>query len=319
MLYKCNRCYKEFKQKSNYTYHTNRKNPCKNNNEIITNDDVSILNQTLLNPSNSIINPSNSINNPSNSINNLNCKYCDRKFTRSDALLCHEKNRCKIKKDKYIILEEKNKILEEENKKLKQDNELLKKQIILSPKTKIKNQTNIQNQNIQNQNIQNQNIQNNITINFGDEDMNKLTEEEILKSLKSLSNCFQDFVKTVHLNSRLPEYNNILINNMRSNYGYIIEDNKFITKDKYKIIADLISMRVYDMESLSVNYKNKLNTRELSFIKDIIVFLKTAYIESEDGNGNIIKGEKTSAKKLKDVYNQLLYMFYDNKDIIKIN
>ena len=302
MLYKCNRCHKEFKQKSNYTYHTNRKNPCKNNNEIITSN----INTEF----NMIPNLADNIPNLSDNSNIFYCNMCNNTFTTTSALSRHKKNRCK--KNKLIIQLQK---LEEENKKLnnkitilEEENILLKKQIILLPKT-----------NIQNQNIQNQNIQNNITINFGDEDMNKLTEEEILKSLKSLSNCFQDFDKTVHLNSRLPEYNNILINNMRSNYGYIIEDNKFITKDKYKIIADLISMRVYDMKSLSVNYKNKLNTRELSFIKDIIVFLKTAYIESEDGNGNIIKGEKTSAKKLKDVYNQLLYMFYDNKDIIKIN
>ena len=36
-------------------------------------------------------------------------------------------------------------------------------------------------------------------------------------------------------------------------------------------------------------------------------------------NGNIVKGEKTSAKKLKDIYKQLLFMFYDNKDMIKQN
>ena len=205
-----------------------------------------------------------------------------------------------------------------ENKKLKerinileQENEILKNQIVVSKiKTSIKNQTN---NNIQTQN----NITQNITINFGDEDMNKLTEEEILKSLKSLSNCFQNLVKIVHLNNRLPEYNNILINNMRSNYGYVIEDNKFITKDKNKIIADLITLRVDDLESLSIDYKNKLCSRELSFIKNNIKFLRTAYIESEDVEGNIIKGEKTSAKKLKDIYKQLLFMFYDNKDIIK--
>jgi hypothetical protein len=49
--------------------------------------------------------------------------------------------------------------------------------------------------------------------------MSKLTEDEILKSLKSLSNCFNNFVKVVHLNERLPQYSNILINNMRSEYG----------------------------------------------------------------------------------------------------
>jgi hypothetical protein len=213
-------------------------------------------------------------------------------------------------------------LLEEENNKLKEENESLRKQLILLPKVKsktsIQNQTNINNQsNITHTNNITQT--NNIIINFGDEDMNKLTEEEILKSLKSLSNCFQNLVKTVHLNNRLPEYNNILINNMRSNYGYVIENNKFIIKDKNKIIADLITLRLDDLESLSIDYKNKLSSKELSFIKDIINFLKTAYIETEDIDGNIVKGEKTSAKKLKDIYKQLLFMFYDNKDMIKQN
>ena len=96
MLYKCIRCNKEFNQKSNYNYHLNRKNPCININNI---ENTEIM-QNLNNPSNSTNNPSNSTNNPSNSINNLSCIYCNRTFTRSDSLLCHTKNRCKIKKDK---------------------------------------------------------------------------------------------------------------------------------------------------------------------------------------------------------------------------
>jgi len=35
MLYKCERCNKEFNQKSNYNYHVNRKYPCKDTNQIV--------------------------------------------------------------------------------------------------------------------------------------------------------------------------------------------------------------------------------------------------------------------------------------------
>ena len=38
MLYKCIKCNKEFKQKSNYNYHINRKNPCKSINNIVSNN-----------------------------------------------------------------------------------------------------------------------------------------------------------------------------------------------------------------------------------------------------------------------------------------
>ena len=62
----------------------------------------------------------------------------------------------------------------------------------------------------------------------------------------------------------------------------MIEDNKFITKDKNQIIAELITLKVDDLESFSIDYKNKLCSRELSFIKDIIEFLRTTYIKTED-------------------------------------
>ena len=308
MLYKCERCNKEFNQKSNYNSHLNRKNPCKNNN-IIVNTNTNIINNIIPNLAENIPNLAENTPNLAENNNVFYCKLCNKKFTTNSALSRHVNFRCKENK---IMIELKN--LKEENKKLKEENELLKKQLILLPKTKSKttihNQTNIENQN-------NMTQINNITINFGDEDMSKLTEEEILTSLKSLSKCFQTFVKTVHLNSRLPEYNNILINNMRSNYGYVIEDNKFILKDKNQIIADLISIRIDDLESFSIDYRNKLCSRELSLIKDNIEFLRTAYIETEDMEGNIVKGEKNSVRKLKDIYKQLLFMFYDNKNMIQ--
>ena len=179
-----------------------------------------------------------------------------------------------------------------------------------------KNITNIETQN--NSNIQTQN-QTNITINFGEEDIKKLTECEILTSLKSLSNCFQNFVKVIHLNDRLPEYSNILINNMRSDFGSIIEDGILVTKNKNKIITDLISMRLEDIEEVSNDYQNKLSKREFSYIVDMIDFLKNNYIETEDVDGNIVKGEKTKVKKLKDIHKQLQYLFYDNRSIVLNN
>jgi hypothetical protein len=317
--YICIICNKNLKQKSNYEFHINRKKPCKFIDNIITTNNIidNIITQenAQITQENAQITQENAQN-----INNLNCTFCNKNFARKDILTRHVNNYCK--KNKIMIklnkLEEKNEKLEEKINILEQENELLKKQLILSPKrnSSIQNQTNniIENNIIENNNITHTN---NIIINFGDEDMRKLTEDEILKTLKSLSNCFQNFVKIVHLNNRLPEYNNILINNMRSNYGYIITDNKLITKNQNQIIADLITLRVDDLESLSIDYKNKLCSRELFFINDIIDFLRTAYIETEDIDGNVVKGEKTSAKKLKDIYKQLLFMFHDNKDMIK--
>jgi len=77
-------------------------------------------------------------------------------------------------------------LLENENKKL---NELLDKYI--------KNSNNTQNNNTIN-----------ITLtNFGNENYNKLTNDEQLKILKSN--------KHLHVNDRLPQYKNICIKNLR--------------------------------------------------------------------------------------------------------
>jgi hypothetical protein len=44
-------------------------------------------------------------------------------------------------------------------------------------------------------------------------------------------------------------------------------------------------MRVEDIESLIIDYRDKLTTKELSFINDIVEFLKNTYIETEDIDG----------------------------------
>jgi hypothetical protein len=322
MDYCCTTCKKDFKQKSNLLSHLRRKKPC-----IVLNIDTttSITENIIIAPKSNLIAPksnliapksnliapkSNLIAPKSNLIGNidkieedkLKCEHCNKKFSRRYSLNRHINNRCKNKNNNdnnNIIIEK------------------LKELLLTKTKTKsTKNITNIETQN--NSNIQTQN-QTNITINFGEEDIKKLTECEILTSLKSLSNCFQNFVKVIHLNDRLPEYSNILINNMRSDFGSIIEDGILVTKNKNKIITDLISMRLEDIEEVSNDYQNKLSKREFSYIVDMIDFLKNNYIETEDVDGNIVKGEKTKVKKLKDIHKQLQYLFYDNRSIVLNN
>ena len=127
MLYKCHRCNKEFNQKSNYTTHLNRKNPCKiiinsvNSNNIIE----SIITQE------NVQNTQKNTQITQENTQNLKCIFCSKLYSRSDALSRHIKNYCKENKiiDKLKKLENKIDILEQEN-------ESLKKQIIILPKTK---------------------------------------------------------------------------------------------------------------------------------------------------------------------------------------
>ena len=106
----CERCKIEFNKKSNYLNHINRKFKC-----------IPKIPKKEI-----IIEPIIIHKIPSK----LECKYCNRIFSRSDALKIHTESRCKVKKEKekekfdnifinrITELEEKNKKMEEEINKL---------------------------------------------------------------------------------------------------------------------------------------------------------------------------------------------------------
>ena len=85
--YKCERCNKIFFKKSQFIYHSNRKNPCK---EILpkenSSDLLDQLDQLDLTDSNAEY-----------KINSLECQYCHSTFSQKSSLGRHIKDRCKIK------------------------------------------------------------------------------------------------------------------------------------------------------------------------------------------------------------------------------
>jgi len=244
MIYTCPKCQKIFDQKSHYIVHINRKFSC------INTDNITITSGLNLpeNPTKIPQNPTKSHKKPQILITNnldvnnkiiitdntnkqtLICEYCKTSYSRKDALSRHIKQYCKSKK----ILN--NNVSEEINSKeeiteLKKEIQNLKKQIITTSKIKSKlindNKQIINNQytNINNGQIINNNFN---IVTLGEEDIKKLTEEEKLQVLKSRGSAFIDLVKMVHMNERLPEFHNVLINNIKSKYGSIIDNNKLI-------------------------------------------------------------------------------------------
>lgn len=98
MIYKCPRCAKNFKQKSQYTCHMNRKYPC-----IILSKSIEIPLKIMDIPTPiPIVSP-----------NPLQCEYCNKLFSRSDALKTHTSYHCKIKK-KTDMEKEKNENIPQE-------------------------------------------------------------------------------------------------------------------------------------------------------------------------------------------------------------
>ena len=340
MIYTCQKCSKTFSQKSNYNVHINRKFPCiKEDNTINTSENKIILNldqtnkthqnttkthqnttKTHQNTTENIIIITKSTN--TNLVPEIICEYCKKKFCRKDVLSKHIMKNCKVKKlneSKQLIEEKK---LNDEIDELKKEILNLKQQISLTTTKKTKNNKNTQNitNNTNNGSINNgQIINNNFNIvSFGDEDIKKLTQDEILRVLKSRGSALIDLIKMIHLNSRLPEFHNILINNIKSNYGSIVDDNKLIIVKKDQLIADVISSRLSNLKDLIAEYKQTkhLSRREKEILDEMITFFENYKLEDEDIDGNIIKLDKEIFRKNKNLFDELIYAFYNNRSLI---
>jgi hypothetical protein len=398
MKYKCTLCNKDFGQKSHYNAHIRRKYSC-NKEYMNINDDINNYNNNSLNPTqnhtNSTQNHTNStqfhtnnqkipnnknqdlddINDDNNNIFNdisdeeeklseLTCTYCNKEFSRKDALLRHVKSYCKNKKiidntnNTVMMLMEQNKhfanVLDEckqQINELKEENNELKQlavvdkvgQVSKSKGRKTSNTANINAHSISNNNAHNMtnanSISNNIannnntinniannyivnkTVNFGSEDLSIISEDEILASLKTLTGVFSSFITTVHANEKYPAYSNLKILNKRSNYGFMMEEGKFVTKTFAQITDELINTRLPELEQYARDYRDqkKINLREYNTIKKTLDFLKNTYIETEDVDGNIIKGDKNDVKKLKNELGNVINAMYDNKKTILSN
>ena len=398
MNYKCIKCNKVFHQKSNYEVHISRKFSCNktilsikdainsdnniphNSTQFHTNHTQIHTNSTQFHTNNIKIYDDNNDDNittdtnlldVNDKLNELICFYCNKDFSRKDALLRHQKIYCKNKKliddtnKTIIMLMEQNKQIinelkksDEQNKQiidefkqqineLKEENQELK-QLTICQVSKGKNSKKIANA-IKNQSVTNtanianigntnsitnansvtnantinniNNINNGLLVNFGCEDLSVIPENEILQVLKALTGVFTSFITTVHANEKYPEFSNLKVLNKRSNYGFMLEDGKFVTKTFNEITEELINTHVPELQQYAKDFRDqkKITAREYDIIIKTLNFLKNTYVETEDVEGNIVKGDKNDVKKLKQQHGQIINVIYDNRNIITKN
>ena len=291
VFYKCDKCNKEFHQKSNYLSHINRKKSC------ITSDD---------NTNNNII-----IESVTNIIN-YKCDKCNKEFNQKCNYLLHinKKNPCNskdlINENKELLLKVKeleqensikqNKIilLEEENKRI---NELYNN---LLDKCIKNNSNNIITNTVNNNNNTNNNTINITLKNFGNENYTKLTNEEQIRILKSNKQCVSNLIKFLHINDRLPEYKNICIKNLRGKGGYLYEGDKWLHCNFENLLIILFKNKINDLEKI-------LNSNEglISFNNNYIQNLIENYTDDMD---TFIKNNKDN----------IINMLYNNTKNYKI-
>jgi hypothetical protein len=227
-LYECEKCKKIFNQKSGYDNHLARKYPCIK--------EVEIKN---------------------------NCSNCNKLYSTKHNLKIHMKSCIEkpIADDvTQVQIEELKKMFErkfeEQQKKLEEqqkNNEELKKKVEeLSHLTEI-NKNIIVNDNSTNNTTNNNNVYNIFSV--GKEDLSRLSKEEIIKICTSGTYYPLVAAEIIHCNEKYPEFQNMLISNLRSNDGLIKINDKWESKTQDEILSALLRVDKTHVSSLIKDLK----------------------------------------------------------------
>lgn len=249
MEYRCNKCNKQYSSYQSLWIHNKKYHqPI-----VIKKDDNKKIPSSK--KDDIVIIPIANNNNP-NTI--LVCKYCKKTLSSRQSRWRHENN-CKVK---TYIIHEQNKIQTEiDNKKI------------------INNTT---------YNI-NQGTINNTTniIKFGSEDIHAiLNKSQIMQILNCRLLALEESIKMIHFNDSLPQYQNIKINNLRSNIALVYDGNTFNAVNQYNAINDLISNHVDIITQLIDENQNKITERTLDKLNQFIDKINDNYHKIFDNDTN---------------------------------
>ena len=165
------------------------------------------------------------------------CSHCKRSLSRSDALKRHMKT-CKIAK----------------NAKIDNNNGIVLKDLKECKNIKI-NQKKYDNiKKYYNENMFNINL-----IFFGKDGIENITEKDLKEIFQSKSNLLENMIKNVNLNPNKPQHHNILYDDMKSTYGEVYENNKWVKKKIYEIINVLLDSKITDLKEIMDDMKEFLN------------------------------------------------------------
>lgn len=285
-LYKCEKCDKEFKQKSHYENHLNRKTSCI---KIINND--SDDNIKLKSKENGHC-----------------CDLCGNIFSQSSSLYRHLKDRCpeKKKENKNEILVEKlikefRRDRDKNKKKLKEHEEEIKK---LREELDKKNNSNTTINNTIGRD--NNGIINNGTINivpFGKEDLSHLTKKDWFKILNEKYGSIKALTEKTHFDKNKPEHHNLYISNIKSKYITYFDGEKWQIDTQKKTIEE-----IYDDKAYTIFDKfDELND-------DLPQTLVEKFQEIRENYNNDDYNTDTM-KQRKHLINELDSLLYNQRDI----
>jgi len=177
------------------------------------------------------------------------CINCNKTYSTKYNLKVHI---CKklLEDDKQQQINELKKLLFEHQKKLEE---------LSKDKEKETNQNITVNDNSNNTNTNN-NIVNNTTNNIniysvGKEDLSRLSQEEILKICTSGTYYPLLAAEIIHCNEKYPEFQNILISNLRAANGLIKINDKWVSQPQDDILRTMLSIDKNNVSNLIKDIK----------------------------------------------------------------
>jgi hypothetical protein len=222
---------------------------------------------------------------------NNECSYCNKLYSNKHNLKTHV-NSCKKNPNNDIIthaqIEELKKMfehkLEEQEKKFEE--QLKKKVEELSHVSETNNNINI---NENSNNITNNTTNNTINIySSGKEDLSILSKEDIIKLCTSGTYYPIVAVEILHCNDKYPEFQNVLISNLRASTGLVKINDKWETKSHDELLTNMmkvdkkhISALIKDLKvdtKLKIKHAFVLNKEQ---VKNVIEFIYDDYVKSE--------------------------------------
>jgi hypothetical protein len=286
-LYKCNYCKKEYKSLSARSLHYN----LKHKEQYIKDKEEDKINKKYI------------------------CNICNKHFSCRQSKHVHKKKCKPIEKDESVL--DKNEELINENKQLKETINLLL-QNYNKPSKSIKKINNGTINNTINNNNNNNTVNNTINIiKFGTEDLKTIfSEKEILNILKNYRKLsLEESIKAVHCNDKRPEYKNIYITNLRNEFAYTFDGEKFINVYKEEAISELVNNHCDFIEETVETYKNKIPKDAYNILQKFI-----NQMNDEDTQFTNYEINKTYPNYRKYKIESIKLLIFNNtdKNIIKV-
>lgn len=222
VLHKCDKCDKIFKKKCNFIRHQNRKNSC-----IQLHPDYTIKKRQGCKNTQTHIHAAPKMRENKSKIV---CQFCDTNFTRKYSLTRHINFSCKVKKDIHLNAE--SKYIEHKYS----TNTNIDKQInnICDTVNQINNVNKVTNNQVNNVTTNNINI-----VCFGQEDMEKLGDDTIMKILNKGFMSIPHLTQLVHFNEKYPEFHNMYIANLRDSNVAVYDDDVWLLTERNPIIEQI--------------------------------------------------------------------------------